>query len=198
MPDTSPPPVDRARVRRHLTAALASLAVVAGSWLSIAAPPAAAAAPSPGCVDWNAIGPEGGQSAGQLFDGPYFEGETLEFTIDPVTSPTLDLVFDYGAGVIHIGTNRDPFSFVVPKPIEWVFIGGNDNDQPGLVTLRDFVCIPAAVGPGPLVKIDKTVSGIPAAPWSHALDVIAGSRRLLPDRHLQPGRHGPDRCQRRR
>jgi hypothetical protein len=164
-----------AALRRTATA-VASLAILLGVGASSAS---AASAPSPGCAAWAAFGAAGTTTENLTVNGPFFKGEVLKVTIDPSTVAGVQVHLRYGpteSELLDLGTTpRGPITFLVPKAVSQISLVGQVDEIPEALVLKDFVCVPLAVGPGAVVEIEKLVAAPPIGPFGDHFTVIAGA-----------------------
>lgn len=123
--------------------AAASAAIV----LSLAvATSVTAAARSPGCASWNALGDSGWTSSVTTIQGPFLEGETLRYRIDTSSIGDAFYLMTTGNEILFTTTTTGRKTFVLPKDVAEISFNGTGS-PPATWFLSRFSC--SAVGAEP-------------------------------------------------
>ena len=153
----------RARVGRLLAGG--SLAILL-SGVGVT-PSLAAAARSPGCQSWNALGVSGWTSSVETIPGPFRKGETLRYRIDDNSIGDAFYLLTTGDEFLFTTTTTGAKKLVLPKDVAEISFNGTGS-PPAIWYLSHFSCTAVGAQAPNTATIDA-----PAAPRQDARDVIA-------------------------
>ena len=148
--------------------------LVAGGSLAIllsgvgVTPSLAAAARSPGCQSWNALGVSGWTSSVETIPGPFRKGETLRYRIDDNSIGDAFYLLTTGDEFLFTTTTTGAKKLVLAKDVAEISFNGTGS-PPAIWYLSHFSC--AAVGAR--APNTATIDAAPVSPRQDAQDVVA-------------------------
>jgi hypothetical protein len=151
----------------------------------------AAAARSPGCASWNALGVSGWTAAVTTIPGPFLEGETLRYRIDKSSVGDAFYLMTTGDEILFTTTTTGRKTFVLPKDVAEISFNGSAH-PPATWFLSRFSCAAVGAEPPDTAAAASTQSERQDGSALLVILALAAAAMLLASRGPSPTRPKPE------